>query len=56
MPERTTEEYEGMPSPKVQQAITAILNDQDIKNENIPITTLINFQDSCLEEGLPEKA
>lgn len=43
MPERTTEEYEGMPSPKVQQAITAILNDQDIKNENIPITTLINF-------------
>lgn len=55
MPERTTEEYEGMPSPKVQQAITAILNDQDIKNENIPITTLINFQDACLEEGMPEK-
>lgn len=56
MPERTTEEYEGMPSPKVQQAITAILNDQDIKNENIPITTLINFSDACLEEGVPKKA
>lgn len=29
MPERTTEDYEGMPSAKVQQAIQAILNDDD---------------------------
>lgn len=47
MPERTTEDYDG-PSAKVQQAIQAILNDNDIKQDNIPITTLINFQDSCL--------
>lgn len=50
MPERTTEDYEGNPSAKVIQAIQAILNDQDIKQENIPITTLINFNDSCLDE------
>lgn len=54
MPERTTEDYQGLPSMKVQQAIQAILNDQDIKNESIPITTLINFNDSCLTEGLPQ--
>lgn len=29
MPERTTEDYEGVPSVKVQQAIQAILNDDD---------------------------
>jgi kinesin family protein 3/17 len=29
MPERTTEDYEGMPSAKVQQAIQAILHDDD---------------------------
>ena len=51
MPERTTEDYEGIPSAKVQQAIQAILNDNDIKQDNIPITTLINFNDSCLIEG-----
>ena len=51
MPERTTEDYEGIPSAKVQQAIQAILNDNDIKQDNIPITTLINFNDSCLLEG-----
>lgn len=51
MPERTTEDYEGVPSAKVQQAIQAILNDQDIKQDNIPITTLINFNDACLQEG-----
>lgn len=50
MPERTTEDYEGVPSAKVQQAIQAILNDNDIKQDNIPITTLINFNDSCLAE------
>ena len=49
MPERTTEDYEGMPSAKVQQAIQAILNDDDA-GENIPITTLVNFNDSCLQE------
>ena len=49
MPERTTEDYfEDAPSPKVQQAISAILNDNDIRSDNIPITTLINFNDSCL--------
>jgi len=53
MPERTTEDYEGVPSAKVQQAIQAILNDNDIKQENIPITTLINFNDSCLIEDVP---
>jgi len=53
MPERTTEDYEGMPSAKVQQAIQAILNDTDVKQDNIPITTLINFDDACLQEGLP---
>jgi kinesin family protein 3/17 len=50
MPERTTEDYEGMPSAKVQQAIQAILNDDDSQAENIPITTLINFQDKILDE------
>ena len=50
MPERTTEDYEGVPSAKVQQAIQAILNDNDIKQDNIPITTLINFNDACLNE------
>ena len=53
MPERTTEDYEGVPSAKVQQAIQAILNDNDIKQDNIPITTLINFNDSCLVEDVP---
>lgn len=43
MPERTTEDYEGMPSAKVQQAIQAILNDDDTQAESIPITTLVNF-------------
>ena len=50
MPERTTEDYEGQPSAKVQQAIQAILNDNDIKQDNVPITTLINFNDACLNE------
>lgn len=45
MPERTTEDYEGNPSAKVQQAIQAILQDDDSHVESIPITTLINFQD-----------
>lgn len=47
MPERTTEEYEGVPSAKVQQAIQAILQD-DKNRENVPIETLINFEDSIL--------
>ena len=50
MPERTTEDYQGVPSAKVQQAIGAILDDNDIKNESIPLSTLINFDDACLEE------
>lgn len=54
MPERTTEDYEGMPSAKVQQAIQAILNDDDTV-ENIPITTLVNFNDSCLVEEQEKK-
>ena len=52
MPERTTEDYQGEPSAKVQQAIQAILNDNDIKQDNIPITTLINFNDTCLSDGV----
>lgn len=57
MPERTTEDYEGMPSSKVQQAIQAILNDDDTAVDNIPISTLINFNDSCLQdEGEKKKA
>jgi len=50
MPERTTEDYEGVQSVKVQQAIHAILNDEAAR-EAIPITTLINFNDSILEEN-----
>jgi hypothetical protein len=50
MPERTTEDYEGMPSAKVQQAIQAILNDDDSVSDNIPITTLVNFNDSTLAD------
>ena len=53
MPERTTEDYQGVPSAKVQQAITAILNDNDIRNESIPLGTLINFNDACLEDEVP---
>lgn len=57
MPERTTEDYEGMPSSKVQQAIQAILNDDDTAHDSIPINTLINFNDSCLEDqGEKKKA
>jgi hypothetical protein len=52
MPERTTEDYQGVPSAKVQQAITAILNDNDIRNETIPLSTLINFNDACLDDEL----
>lgn len=55
MPERTTEDYEGMPSAKVQQAIQAILNDDDTVQENIPISTLVNFNDSCLEDEAEKK-
>ena len=50
MPERTTEDYEGMPSAKVQQAIQAILTD-DAARESTPLDTLINFQDSILNEN-----
>ena len=55
MPERTTEDYEGMPSTKVQQAIQAILNEDDTQHDNIPISTLINFNDSCLLEDADKK-
>ncbi len=48
MPERTTEDYDGMPSAKIQSAITAILNDDEAQQENVPITALVNFQDQCL--------
>mmetsp|Transcript_11918 Transcript_11918/g.20149 ORF Transcript_11918/g.20149 Transcript_11918/m.20149 type:complete len:84 (+) Transcript_11918:257-508(+) len=54
MPERTTEDYEGVPSVKVQQAIQAILQ-EDANRESVPINTLINFNDSILEE-IAEKA
>lgn len=49
MPERTTEDYEGIPSMKVQQAIEAILQEEQSR-ESVPISTLINFNDSILEE------
>jgi len=49
MPERTTEDYEGMPSAKVQQAISAILQEENTR-ETIPISTLVNFNDSILED------
>ena len=49
MPERTTEDYEGMPSAKVQQAIQAILQEENTR-ENIPIQTLVNFNDKILDE------
>jgi hypothetical protein len=49
MPERTTEDYEGQPSVKVQQAIQAILQDEGVA-ENVPINQLINFNDSLLED------
>ena len=49
MPERTTEDYEGVPSMKVQQAIQAILAEESTR-ENVPIGTLVNFNDSILEE------
>jgi len=49
MPERTTEDYEGVPSAKVQQAITAILQEENTR-EVVPIASLVNFQDSILED------
>lgn len=52
MPERTTEDYDGMPSAKIQSAITAILNDDEAAQENVPITALVNFQDACLQGEL----
>lgn len=55
MPERTTEDYEGNPSAKVQQAIQAILQDDDSHVESIPITTLINFQDQLLNDEEEKK-
>lgn len=55
MPERTTEDYEGIPSAKVQQAIQAILQDDDAGNENIPVQTLINFNDSLLQDEEEKK-
>ena len=55
MPERTTEDYEGLPSSKVQQAIQAILGDDDTVGDNIPISTLINFNDSCLQDEQEKK-
>ena len=55
MPERTTEDYEGMPSAKVQQAIQAILNDDDGSHENIPLNTLINFNDAALQDEIEKK-
>ena len=55
MPERTTEDYDGMHSIKVQQAIQAILA-EDTARESIPISTLINFNDSILEEHGKDKS
>lgn len=49
MPERTTEDYDGMPSVKVQQAIQAILTEEQSR-ENVAIDTLINFNDTILDE------
>lgn len=50
MPERTTEDYQEADSEKVQQNIEAILRDDDAAANQTAITTLINFQDSILDE------
>ena len=50
MPERTTEDYEGVPSAKVQQAIQAILQDDNNPKEDIPISTLVNFNDKLIDD------
>ena len=50
MPERTTEDYEGVPSAKVQQAIQAILQDDNNPKEEIPISTLVNFNDKLIDD------
>ena len=49
MPERTTEDYEGQPSAKVQQAIQAILQDENTKDD-VPIHQLVNFNDKLLDD------
>lgn len=49
MPERTTEDYDGMPSAKVQQAIQAILAEEP-RAEHVAIDTLVNFNDAILDE------
>ena len=49
MPERTTEDYEGVPSAKVQQAIQAILQEENTKEE-VAIATLVNFNDKLLDD------
>ena len=54
MPERTTEDYDGMPSVKVQQAIQAILAEEP-RADNVAIDTLINFNDTILDEYGQEK-
>ena len=54
MPERTTEDYEGEASLKVQQAIQAILSD-DPAREQAPIDSLVNFNDAILDEYGAEK-
>ena len=41
MPERTTEDYEGQPSAKVQQAIQAILNDNDALNPQMLLQKIL---------------
>lgn len=55
MPERTTEDYEGQPSIKVQQAITAILQDENATEKDKKIFELINFQDKILEDYFNEE-
>ena len=54
MPERTTEDYDGMPSVKVQQAIQAILAEEP-RGDSQAIDTLINFNDTILDEYGQEK-
>ena len=49
MPERTTEDYDGTPSAKVQQAIQAILQEENTK-EDVPISSLVNFNDKLLDD------
>lgn len=49
MPERSTEDYTGAPSVRVQSAINTILNPPEEDPSQFPLDTLVNFGDSNLQ-------